>query len=67
MFLTQTVPTILIGITILTKSDMVENNRNFVKVKYNNVAILLFLSIDFFFLFFFFFFSIYMLFVFKCI
>ena len=46
-----TVPSILISITISTKSDMVENHRNSVKVEYSNVAILLSLNIDFFFLF----------------
>jgi len=42
---------ILIGKTILTKSGMVENNKNSMKVEYSNVVILLFLDIVFIFIF----------------
>jgi len=52
----QTVTSVLIGITVSTKSDTVENNRNSAKVEYSNVAILSSLGVDLFFLFFSFYF-----------
>jgi len=60
-----TVTPVLIGVTISTKSGMVENNRNFTKVEYSNITILSSLGIDYF-SFLFFSFSIYILFAFKC-
>ena len=42
---------ILIGKTILTKSGMVKNNKNSMKVEYSNIVILLFLDVVFIFIF----------------
>jgi len=61
----QTTILILIGVTVSTKSGMVENNRNFMKVEYSCSDPVIFRCSFHFISLFFFFFSIYMLFAFK--
>ncbi|KAL9710454.1 hypothetical protein Ac2012v2_8385 [Leucoagaricus gongylophorus] len=57
---------VLIGVTVSTKSGMVENNRNSMKVEYSCSDPVIFRCSFHFISLLFFFFSIYMLFAFKC-